>query len=152
VKTLARPDDRTEVLRRLRTVRPDSVRRWGRMSAHQMVCHVGDAFQMCMGEKRVSHRTGLLNRTLVKWLALYGPLRWPPGVLTSPEIDQYVGGTRPGDFAADVARVEALMQCVTAETRRFQWPQHPVFGPLSEAAWLRWSYLHMDHHLRQFGA
>ena len=24
-------------------------------------------------------------------------------------------------------------------------------GTLSEAAWLRWAYLHTDHHLRQFG-
>jgi hypothetical protein len=28
---------------------------------------------------------------------------------------------------------------------------HPIFGPMSDAAWLRWGYLHMDHHLRQFG-
>jgi len=27
-----------------------------------------------------------------------------------------------------------------------------MFGRLSDAAWLRWGYLHMDHHLRQFGA
>jgi hypothetical protein len=26
-----------------------------------------------------------------------------------------------------------------------------VFGRMSQAAWLRWAYLHMDHHLRQFG-
>jgi hypothetical protein len=28
---------------------------------------------------------------------------------------------------------------------------HPIFGAMSERAWLRWGYLHMDHHLRQFG-
>ncbi len=151
MKTLARPGDTAEILRRLRIVRPDSVRRWGRMSAHQMVCHLADAFDMCLGEKPVTHRTSALNRTLVKWIALYAPVRWPPGILTSPEIDQEIGGTRPAEFAADVGRVEALVRCVTAETRRFQWPVHPVFGRMSERAWLRWSYLHADHHLRQFG-
>ena len=28
---------------------------------------------------------------------------------------------------------------------------HPVFGPMTRGAWLRWGYLHTDHHLRQFG-
>jgi len=28
---------------------------------------------------------------------------------------------------------------------------HPIFGGMSERAWLRWAYLHTDHHLRQFG-
>ena len=25
-----------------------------------------------------------------------------------------------------------------------------AFGPLTDAEWMRWGYLHMDHHLRQF--
>ena len=123
------------------------------MSAPQMVCHLSDAFRMGMGHKPVSHATGLLQRTIVKWIALYLPLRWPGGrILTRPEIDQELAGTRPGDFAADLAELEALVELVTAHTRSFDWPLHPIFGPMSEADWLRWGYLHMDHHLRQFGA
>jgi hypothetical protein len=26
-----------------------------------------------------------------------------------------------------------------------------MFGPMSERDWMRWGYLHADHHLRQFG-
>ena len=29
---------------------------------------------------------------------------------------------------------------------------HPVLGRLTRRQWMRWSYLHTDHHLRQFGA
>ena len=152
MKTLARPGDRAELLRRLKDLRPDRARRWGRMSAHQMVCHLCDAFRMGMGRKPVSDATGLLQRTIVKWLALYVPLPWPRGrILTRPEIDQEGGGTRPGDFAADVAELEALLADLTADARSFDWPLHPIFGRMSEADWLRWGYLHMDHHLRQFG-
>ena len=103
--------------------------------------------------KPVSHATGLLQRTIVKWVALYVPLRWPGGrLLTRPEIDQEAGGTRPGDFAADIVELEALVEMVTSPTRRFEWHPHPIFGRMSDSAWLRWGYLHMDHHLRQFGA
>jgi len=152
MKTLARPRDKAEILLRLKALHPESPRRWGRMSAHQMICHLNDSFRMAMGQKAVSPATSLLQRTLVKWIALYLPLRWPAGIPTRPEIDQECGGTRPADFAADVAQLEALTAMVTAPARSFQWQSHPVFGPLSDATWLRWSYVHMDHHLRQFGA
>ncbi len=152
MKTLARPPDKAEVLRRLREVRPDSVARWGRMSAPQMVCHLGDCFRAVMGHKPVSDASTPLTRTVVKWIALYAPIPWAHGIRTRPEIDQLLGGTKPADFAADVARLQELVEGVTAQRRGFQWQAHPIFGALTDAAWLRWGYLHMDHHLRQFGA
>jgi hypothetical protein len=85
-------------------------------------------------------------------VVLYVPLRWPSGIVTRPEIDQLLGGTKPTDFTADVAQLEELVELVTAETRSLVWALHPIFGRMSDAAWLRWGYLHMDHHLRQFGA
>jgi hypothetical protein len=152
VKTLARSTDQADILRRLRDVHPESARLWGRMSAPQMVCHLADAFRMALGQKPVSDVPGLLNRTFVKWMALYAPMRWPPGLLTRPEIDQLVTGTRPCEFATDVAQVEAFVALMTAPGTDFEWPSHPVFGKMSRRDWMRWGYLHMDHHLRQFGA
>ena len=152
MRTLARQRDKTEILRRLRRVHPESVRRWGRMSAHQMVCHLADSLRMSTGEIPVNLATSLLKRTMLKWAVLYLPLRWPAGILTSPEIDQERGGTKPADFAVDVAQLEALLDVVTARTQSLDRQFHPIFGRMSAAAWLRWGYLHMDHHLRQFGA
>jgi hypothetical protein len=152
MKTLARPRDKAEILQRLRRLDPDSVRRWGRMSAHQAVCHLSDSFRMAIGQKPVSHATGRLQRTIVKWIVLYLPLSWPAGIRTRPEIDQECGGTGPVAFVADVAELEELLERVTAPTGDFVWPSHPIFGRMSKSAWLRWAYLHTDHHLRQFGA
>ena len=100
MKTLAREGDRSEIVRRLGLVRPDSVRRWGRMSAHQMVCHLADWSRMALGQRAVSPATGVLQRTLLKVVVLYVPLPWPSGIRTSAEVDQERGGTRPVDFAA----------------------------------------------------
>jgi hypothetical protein len=44
------------------------------------------------------------------------------------------------------------MELITAQPRTFEWHTHPLLGTMSNAAWLRWGYLHVDHHLRQFGA
>jgi hypothetical protein len=153
MKTLARPRDKAELLERLKAVPPDADARWGRMSAHQMICHLSDSFRILTGEKTVSDASGFLERTIVKWVALYAPLAWPAGIATRPELDQCLGGTAPADFARDVALVESLVETVTAPgTNRSAWPPHPIFGRMSESAWLRRGYLHTDHHLRQFGA
>ena len=151
MKTMARAGDKAEIIRRLRMAQPDCTRRWGRMSAHQMVCHLSDSFRLVTHQKEASPATGLLQTTLIKWIALYVPLRWPPGVTTRPEVDQEIGGTKPGDFAADLAELETLIEIFTTPAKGYAWPAHPIFGKMSEAAWMRWAYLHMDHHLRQFG-
>ena len=153
MKTLAHREDKDEVLRRLRLLRADSPRRWGRMTAPQMVCHLSDSFRCVIGQRPVSHAQTVVRRTLVKWIALYLPLPWPRGLIrTRPEIDQLVAGTRPAEFAADVADLEGLVDLVTSPVRGFAWSDHPLFGPMTEEDWMRWGYLHMDHHLRQFGA
>ena len=151
MKTLGRDCDRVEILQRLKGVRPDYVGRWGRMSAHGMICHLSDSLLMAAGRKPASQATGLLHRTILKWVVLYAPLKWPAGVPTRPEIDQEHGGTKPADFTEDMARLEALLEHVTRSEPQGR-PVHPIFGAMSEAAWLRWGYLHIDHHLRQFGA
>jgi hypothetical protein len=151
MKTMARPQDKAEIIRRLRTARPDCSRRWGRMSAHQMICHLSDSFRLVTQQKAVSPATGMVQSTVIKWIALYLPFKWPPGVPTRPEVDQEVGGTRPDDFTRDLAELEVLLETVTTRAAGYDWPAHPIFGRMSQSAWMRWAYLHMDHHLRQFG-
>jgi len=150
MKTMARAQDKEEIVRRLRTIRTDSARRWGRMSAHQMICHLSDSFLAVTGQRDISPASGLLQSTLIKWIALYAPLQWPRGVPTRPEVDQEVGGTKPSHFAADVTQLEMLVELITTRKGCFG-PTHPIFGNMSDTDWMRWAYLHMDHHLRQFG-
>jgi hypothetical protein len=117
-----------------------------------MVCHLTDSIRMAMGQKPARDASSLLSRTMVKWAVLHLPLRWPAGITTSPEIDQEHGGTKPVDILTDVARLKAVLERVTMPKGQIDWQPHPLFGRTSEAAWLRWAYLHIDHHLRQFGA
>ncbi len=152
MKTLAQQHCKAELIARLAKLTPQTERRWGRMTAHQMVCHLADACRMALRQKPVSDDTNLLKRTVIKWLALYAPLQWRAGIVTRPEIDQQIAGTRPSDFGSDAAEVRALLETIATNGLRGTWPDHPVFGKMSGSQWLRWAYLHTDHHLRQFGA
>jgi uncharacterized protein with PQ loop repeat len=150
-RTLADSHCRTKLLGRVKALRPDSARRWGRMTAHQMVCHLSDCNRVALGEVVVTVPPTRLPRAVVKWVSLYTPLPWPAGLPTNPELDQDVAGTRPGDFARDVAALEATVERLASRSGRGDWARHPDFGEMSEGDWYRWAYRHMDHHLRQFG-
>src|ERR1043166_4018983 len=125
MKTLANEHDRGIVLDRLRRVTPDSQRRWGKMTPHQMICHLNDSFKSVIGERDViGDKSNLMTRTFVRWLALYAPLKWPHGVKTMPENDQEQGGTPPEDFQRDLEALAAMVDRVTRAQRDFQWRRH----------------------------
>jgi hypothetical protein len=152
MKRLDHPDCRSEILARLQRIQPDTPRRWGRMTAPQMICHLRDSFLAVMGEIPVSPSRSFFWRAM-KWGALYSPSRWPKGVPTRPELDQAAGaGTPPAQFDADIGSLMATIERFTRTPRDFEPQPHPMFGPMTERQWMRWGYLHTDHHLRQFGA
>jgi hypothetical protein len=152
MKTLANPEDRNEVITRLRQVSATSERRWGQMNAGQMICHLADSYRAALGERKVSSlNAGLLQRTLVKRIALYTSMQWPKGVPTMPEVKQGEGGTNPADFEADRADLVALIERFPTNRQALENTPHPFFGKMSYGDWIRWGYRHADHHLRQFG-
>jgi hypothetical protein len=151
MKTMANPEMVQALLTRLGKVRLDTSRRWGRMTSHQMLCHLTDSFLVALGERSASPATGLLQRSVMKWGALYVPIQWPKGTPTRPEIEQGAGGTPPVEFGYDGQKLSVAIDRFAASAvlhGRF----HPFFGSLTAAQWNRWGYLHTDHHLRQFGA
>lgn len=151
MRTLADSAVRDALLARLARLRPQGRALWGRMTPHEMVCHLCDSFRVGLGEKRASMAAGLAQRTLLKWGALWIPIPWPNGVPTRPEIEQGLGGTVPLEFERDRAELASLIGRFSARGEGFGAHPHPTFGELRDAEWLRWGYLHTDHHLRQFG-
>jgi hypothetical protein len=152
MKSLSNRQDKQEVLDRLHQLKSESPRQWGRMTPHQMICHLSDAFRSAMNEKAIILEGNPLYQTVVKWIALQVPIPWPKGVKTRPEMDQEIGGTKPVDFERDKQELEMLVERFTAKERDFEWHAHSLFGRMTEKEWYRWGYLHLDHHLRQFGA
>lgn len=152
MKTLANPRDREEIVTRLAAIDRGSQRRWGRMTAHQMICHVTDAFRMSVGELQVSRATRMLPRPILRFAALWVHTPWPHGFPARPELDQQRGGTSPEVFERDLAKLHCIIERFAAQPPTFIWPEHPDFGRMNRTTWMRCGYLHMDHHLRQFGA
>jgi len=156
-RTLASSADKQQIVERLEKIQPNSMRSWGVMTANEMICHLADSFRMVIGEKPVGPLTEKLLPVslpvpVLKWLVLDFPLPWPKGVKTRREVDPRRDGAKPTQFAADKRELQRLLERFTRQPRDFEWHPHPMLGALRDDEWQRWGYLHMDHHLRQFGA
>lgn len=150
MKTLAVAADLDSIQLRLKALTSQDAARWGRMNAHQMVKHLCDSISVPLGAMMVSEAAmPQLQRTVMKWGALYVPLRWPKNVPTRPEIDQCNLRGPLDDFESDLQTAVALVRRLG--DAGLEGKCHPYFGLISRAQWLRWGWLHADHHLRQFG-
>ena len=151
MKTAGDPRVLQSLVRRLRAIRPDSRRRWGTLTPHEMLCHLGDAEDMVLGTRPRKEPVRLRRRTLVKLLWLWSPIPWPHGVATNPLHNPRLKGTRPSDFGKDLARaIDGLQHIAAAPGDRLE-SAHGFFGTMTLRHWQRWAYRHTDHHLRQFG-
>lgn len=150
MKTLSSAGDLAGIRSRIALVCPTDARLWGAMSVHQMICHLTDAFCCPLGERVATPiKAGPIPVPIYKLLALYFPRKWPTGVPTPPEMNQQTGGTPPAEFAAD--RDALLVKIAQFCQYSGPWSPHPIFGAMTTVEWMRWGWLHTDHHLRQFG-
>ena len=148
MKSLASVEVLSEIRERLRSLRVDDRALWGKMTAKRMVRHLICAYEIALGERTVEPVQGL-PPVLVKWIALRSGSRWPKNIQTVPELKRAIVEHSEVEFQVLTRAVVESMEAVARGTRYA--PSHPMFGPMTPEDWMRWGYLHADHHLRQFG-
>ena len=141
------PDDYRIALARVERLSPEQRRRWGRMSVDQMLCHLSDYFDLALGRTTAKPFGNVLTQAAVRWVVLTVGMRFPRNVRTLPEFQQ----TSPQVFDRDHARLRECLQEFHERRDRTEWPRNPAFGKLTGVQWGRLTWLHVDHHLRQFG-
>lgn len=152
MKTIADPATLESLVARLLALQPDAERRWGSLTAGEMLCHLGDCHESALEPPNASETASeIRSRPILKWVILYIPLPWPKNAQTDPSVDPKRDGTRPSDFEADRERAIRSLRKVAEASGDELPPVHFVFGPMSARDWHRNVYLNVDHHLRQFG-
>jgi hypothetical protein len=150
MKTVADPEVLRGLVHRLRMLKPETARRWGTMTAHEMLCHLGDASEMVLRIRPRVKPVPIRRRALVKAIFLWSPVRFPHGVPTNPMHDPRADGTKPSEFDRDLARAVAALEGIASSLGNLE-PAHGNFGTMTINDWQRWAWKHTDHHLRQFG-
>jgi hypothetical protein len=69
-----------------------------------------------------------------------------------PECEAKRLGTRPAAMESDLRVLRESIERFTRRPREYKLQAHSILGPMTEREWMRWGYLHIDHHLRQFGS
>lgn len=145
--SLWEPRRQAEIRDRLVRLHPDTPRRWGRMSASDMLAHLAQVLRVPLGDVHPTSVPGLIRfRPLAHAVIHWMP--WPKGRIQSPAG---AGGKSSSDFDADRRIVLELLERFTSKNDHTGWPPHPLFGSMSKHDWGVFSYRHLDHHLRQFG-
>lgn len=150
LESLFDTSDRERLMARLSALRPDSERCWGRMTAHQAVCHLSDTFRAMLGDRPLPSREIDWKRKLMRFAAFTSALPWPEGAPTSPGLDAEKEGTRPADFGNDLGELRDLVDRFVATGGRGLAP-HWAWGTMTRGVWGRYGWRHLNHHLRQFG-
>ena len=147
MRTMFDPATHAEVRARILQLGPDTARRWGRMSAPQMIAHLSDQMRHALGDATAAAQPGLLRNPLVRYVVIYW-LPWPRGRITGPP-DAFV--TRPTFWDSDIATLIGLLDRFVALGAERVWPEHAMLGAMTGRDWGAFCYKHFDHHLRQFG-
>lgn len=143
--------DFAEIKERILDVKRDDLPIWGKMNAGEMLCHAADQVKLATGEITVPDQSKFMTRVVLKRLILMG-MPAPKGkVETLPEINPQIHGSKPVNFEPDrdylLRKLEDFLSAPEDSVK-----PHPVFGELSKKQWGKLIYVHLNHHLNQFGS
>jgi hypothetical protein len=151
-KNILDPAALAAITQRIKLLSPDSERLWGKMNVAQMLCHCGDQFRLALGDLKVAGDPPFLGRTLMRWLVLVGVPAPKGKVETMPELNQVKsGGTPSQGFEEDRKILIDLLDRFLATPESYAFQRHSIFGTMDKSTWGRMAYIHLHHHLQQFG-
>ena len=149
MKNLFEPQRIAEIKQRLVSLKPDSARQWGKMTAPQVLAHCATGMEWALGDQRPPQMfIGRLIGGFVKSKALGNdePLR-----KNSPTAPSMVVADKR-DLNSERDRLNLLIdRWVVAGPTGCTTHPHTFFGKLTSDEWAILMYKHLDHHLRQFG-
>ena len=141
------PETRASITRRIASLQPTAMPRWGKMTVDQMLWHVNCSLENALGRYEVRDVRLPLPHSVIKFLILRMPMRHR----NAPTAPEYIARTRH-DFDAERARLMRLIEELTAKSLDDAWRDNAFMGRMSGRDWSRLQARHLDHHLAQFGA
>ncbi len=137
---------------RIQSVSDRSKRLWGKMTVEQMLSHCADQIRLALGQKSPHEKPTFFNRNIVKYFGLWLP-RIPIKNMKGPvDMNWQQFGSKPGTVDQEIQNLVSLLEQFRDLAPGSNLQPHPMFGKLNRNQWARFMYVHIDHHLRQFGA
>lgn len=147
-KTLFDPSTKTEIIDRIGRLHPSSTAKWGTMTATEMLYHCNLSNQLVLEETRDYEKPSIAIR--LKKFVVFHLLTHIPRNNRGPERTRTKDKIGDVQFGLQLETYVSLIHRLVNHEKPFR-SIHPALGFLTEEEWGRILWMHMDHHLRQFG-
>lgn len=144
--SLFNPDDNQQMIERIEKLTPETTALWGRMTVDQMLRHCAAPVDVATGKLTLKMPVllGLLGRMLKKKVLRKGLDK------NSPTAREFVFRDR-SDFETAQHELIERYRMLANNRAYITVLKHPFWGKMSYEDWDRLLWMHLDHHLRQFG-
>ena len=143
--------DYDNLVARLDKIQQSNVAIWGIMNVHEMIVHVSQPLSIALGIKKGTDESNFFTRTLMKYMALKMMSKIPKGIKAPKDFDVKQSSIVLKGFEEDKKNLYDLMLKFKNDTSEYSNRIHPNFGAFNREEWAIQSYMHLDHHFRQFG-
>ncbi len=138
-----------ELIKRSLQLKPDSQPAWGSMTPVEMLRHCSEAvYSTLIARPSVSPST--IKQKVIKFVMINIIPKLPQGAKAPKHINMALQPFTLETFEKELENfakaIDTLQHHSTPITNK-----HPYFGTMSNKEWGIVSWMHMDHHLRQFG-
>ncbi len=139
-----------QVKTRLGKLEPHNERRWGKMTAAQMLAHCSASMQWAVGE--VVPEKGSLPARLMGRLVKPMVFRNEDPIRKNSPTAKSLIVMDEREFGKERDRLSGLIDQFTVRgAAGCTSNPHTFFGQMTPEQWAILTYKHLDHHLRQFG-
>ena len=147
-RTILNPIFIQRILERANQLRPDSQPSWGKMTVTEMLSHCNLAHQSILKAPKASNKA-----TLKQWFGkiyFFHIKREFPRFAKGPKKFDMQGKVDIQLFEEEKSKFIHLLKKFDNLDHQME-GAHPRLGPLNHKYWGRFVWMHVDHHLRQFG-
>jgi hypothetical protein len=140
--------DNESIISRINTLTPESKAQWGKMDVAQMLSHCQAPMDVAFGD--LSLKANFLISLLGKMMK--------NKIINAPEFKKN-SPTAPAFIRNESCDFQASKFELIAKVSRFanegkaviKSHKHPFFGEMNNDEWDKLMWMHLDHHLKQFG-
>jgi hypothetical protein len=140
-----------EFERRLNAVGSNEQRLWGTMSSAQMLAHLRLTAEISLEEREAKNESRQWLTPIVYWLMFRVFTKWPHARI--PASTQFLDDSAEDVEGERKPLIESMQRFVEETAKN---PERitlePMLGRISLKRWARVHGVHVDYHLRQFGA
>lgn len=139
--------DRGEIIKRIESLKPESIRQWGKMTVPQMLAHCSVSLHSALGD--ITHKHSFMGKIFGR-IALKRMMSDKPFDKSLPTDKTYIISDER-DLEREKVNIKALLErfAETGPDKLTKAP-HPFFGVLTGEQWGLLQWKHLNHHLSQF--